>query len=194
MDKVTGSPYTEQLRNASTQLNSNDDWTQLVRGFAIDYAEYGWHIIQVYGLRSDLTCYCRKSKGCKSPGKHPIANKWPDVATSDLEKVKSFDWTNMNIGIVTGRISDLYVIDQDLKNDGPDNLAEWEAEHVQLFPNFIVHTGGGGLHYYFKYPKDIDVKTTSFTPIKGVDIRADGGFVVAPPSKHYLGGKYVWGV
>ena len=191
---ITDSRYTEPCVNTSAESGMVIATPTTILDWAIKYAQQKWHVIQVYGLRDNLTCRCAKSKHCPSPGKHPIEPGWPDKATCDVEIIKNMNWDNMNIGIVTGSVSDLYVLDTDLKNDGPDNLAQWELENVQLLPQFIVETGGGGFHYYFPYPKDFNFTGKAIKKIIGVDIRADRQFVVAPPSRHYLGGKYVWGV
>ena len=52
-------------------------------------------------------------------------------------------------------------------------------------------TGGGGLHLYFAYPMDAKIK--SRTKINGdpIDVRGDGGYVIAPPSNH-SNGIYRW--
>lgn len=85
------------------------------------------------------------------------------------------------VGIVTGIISNLLVLDI-------DNLKSLDLSLIPETPT--VRTISGGLHAYFKYPKDLDAKnTTGLWP--GVDIRAEGGFVVAPPTSSN-GGSYTW--
>lgn len=89
------------------------------------------------------------------------------------------------MGIVTGRISGLLVLDI----DGP--VGEESLGNLELPPTVIVETGGGGWHHYFKYPEGGNVgnKTELFHK---VDIRGNGGYVVAPPSKHISGKQYRW--
>jgi len=200
---LTSTPYNGVVRNASTELPSPKTLCDMMKTWAVKYATYGWHIVQVWGVKrfahtaEDAVCHCPKREKCPSPGKHPVELGWPEKATCDLEVIKKWNWTNKNIGIVTGRISNAYVIDQDVKDpqkNGVENLLEWEADNVRLFPKFIVKTGGGGCHYYFPYPKDLNLGGAGGSPLGGVDIRADKQFVVAPPSRHYSGGRYVWGV
>lgn len=91
-----------------------------------------------------------------------------------------------NIGIVTGKISGIVVIDIDPKRGGSvdDILRKYPTGRV-------VRTGGGGGHLYYRYPRAGHVgNMVDVHP--GVDIRGDGGQVVAPPSIHPSGGAYVW--
>lgn len=69
------------------------------------------------------------------------------------------------------------------------------AKFGQLPPTLQVLTGGGGRHIYFKYPSGIDnIKSTVGKVGSGLDIRADGGYVVAPPSIHSSGNLYMWDI
>ena len=75
-----------------------------------------------------------------------------------------------NIGIVTGKISGITVVDVDVQHGGKTD---------GLYPTLIVKTGNGGWHYYYQYEEGI---TIGAGIRQGVDLRGDGGFVVAPPS------------
>lgn len=79
-----------------------------------------------------------------------------------------------NIAIVTGKISGITVIDLD-KHKGVD---------MTQFPTdtYRVKTGNGGIHLYYAYHEDAPTVADIFKDGKGVDIRNDGGYVVAPPS------------
>lgn len=97
-----------------------------------------------------------------------------------LEEVKK--WLTMfpyaNIGIITGKISNLAVVDIEKGGD------------VKGLPmTKIVRTGGGGWHYYFKYAEGVENKTRVR---ELTDIRGEGGYVVAPPSIHESGEEYFW--
>lgn len=91
---------------------------------------------------------------------------------------------NANIGIVTGKISSLVVIDIDPRHGGSN-------EHLKDYKTPVVKTGGGGWHYYFQYN---EVLQTCAGIQPGIDIRSDGGYVIAPPSIHESGNKYEWEV
>ncbi len=82
------------------------------------------------------------------------------------------------IGIVTGAISGIIVADIDPRNGGT-----LEAMGGEL-ANRAASTGGGGWHLYFRHPGDRRVTShPTFKP--GIDCKADGGYVVAPPTPGY---------
>ena len=55
-----------------------------------------------------------------------------------------------------------------------------------------VATGGGGRHFYFRYPQAGRVRNSVSRIAPGLDVRSDGGYVVAPPSVHISGHEYRW--
>lgn len=89
-----------------------------------------------------------------------------------------------NIGLVTGKISNISVVDIDNKSGGLETL-----KTLGLPITWTVKTGGGGWHYYYKYSPNAPQGTGFYN---GVDVRNDGGYVVAPPSGHNSGNKYEW--
>lgn len=101
-------------------------------------------------------------------------------------------WPDANIGIVTGRISGLVVLDVDPKHGGDDSLVHIEERHGPLPHSPEVLTGGGGRHVYFRHPGGVVRNRVGIA--QGIDLRADGGYVVAPPSRHPSGRDYVWEV
>ncbi len=99
----------------------------------------------------------------------------------DLEQWWSL-WPEANLGIITGAASRLAVVDL----DGPE--AQALAEQLDLPDAPTVRTGEG-LHVYCS----IAGPTRSAVALRpGIDLRADGGYVVAPPSVHPSGRSYVW--
>jgi putative DNA primase/helicase len=102
-------------------------------------------------------------------------------------------WPDANVGIATGRVSGLIVFDVDPRNGGDDSLARLEAEHGPLPDTVRSETGGGGEHVYFVTPAT-RIKNHADGKLlgQGVDVKADGGFVVAPPSLHVSGDRYLW--
>lgn len=95
-----------------------------------------------------------------------------------------------NVGLVTGAVSGLVVVDVDLAKvpDAGGQLAELFGG--ELPPSPLVRTGSGGLHLYFAHPGEKVGNRAGLLP--GVDVRGDGGYVVAPPSIHPDGGAYKW--
>ncbi|WP_188126859.1 bifunctional DNA primase/polymerase [Actinoplanes lobatus] len=84
------------------------------------------------------------------------------------------------LAIRTGRICDLCVIDIDPRNGGT-------IDRDLMPPTRAVRTGSGGWHLYYRHPGGI--LTAKLRDHPGVDIKADGGYVVAPPSIHPATGQ-----
>lgn len=99
-------------------------------------------------------------------------------------------WPDANVGIVTGRISGLVVIDIDPQHGGPASLSRLQDEYGPLPPTVEAQTGGGGRHLYFAHPGPLVHNRVGIGP--GIDLRGDGGCVVAPPSLHPSGRRYAW--
>lgn len=127
--------------------------------------------------------------------KSPITAHGFNDATRDPDQIMAW-WMahpSANIGIPTGEINGIVVIDVDKNHapgvDGEDTLQGLEAGAMGKLPETVeVLTPNGGRHLYFKYPANAKKPIKSVTgpkmtrPIQGIDIRANGGYVVAPPS------------
>lgn len=147
----------------------------------------------VYQAVSVGVCSCPEGVACFSVGKHPRTQQGFKAATTDESFIRDWwaKWPKANIGIVTGKKSELVVIDVDPRNGGDESLRQLEDIHGKLSSGLVVQTGGYGQHIYFTYPDGgIDLKSHVLTV--GVDIKADGGYVVAPPSLHASGKEYRW--
>lgn len=105
---------------------------------------------------------------------------------------------NALVALPTGRANDVWVLDIDVpskdhKDDGREWLAEMEDEHGPLPHTRIGVTAGGGLHYYFKYVEGIANGSGLSSGLgRGVDVRGEGGYVVAPGSIMADGRFYEW--
>jgi hypothetical protein len=95
-----------------------------------------------------------------------------------------------NVGIVTGAVSGLVVLDVDAAHGGDVSLAELELEHGPLPATIEAKSGGGGRHLYFAHPGGEVHNRAGIAP--GIDLRGDGGCIVAPPSIHPSGKRYAW--
>jgi hypothetical protein len=92
-----------------------------------------------------------------------------------------------NVGVRSGQ--GLVVLDIDPRAGGDDVLGDLEHEHGELPPTVACQTGGGGRHVYFRGPRDLP----SFDLGAGVEVKAAGRQVVAPPSVHpTTGAIYEW--
>ncbi|CAB4201984.1 Prim_Pol domain containing protein [uncultured Caudovirales phage] len=155
---------------------------------AHEYAARGWRVIPI------------------RPGnKFPVGfEKWQDVATANARQVEAW-WGDTHrgygIGIVTGRESGVWVLDVDVAHGkvGAESFAALEADKGALPEGAEVVTGSNGRHLYFTYegiPEDAIVRNDAGRKLgRDLDIRGDGGFVVAPPSVHpETGQRYEWEV
>lgn len=75
------------------------------------------------------------------------------------------------------------VVDIDNKNGGLGHWEIFEEEHNLSLETPTVRTGGGGFHIYFEQPDSLEIRNSTSKLADGIDIRADGGYVVLPPSK-----------
>ncbi len=121
------------------------------------------------------------------PTKKPFI-KWEKYQTERAEpdQIRAWwkRWSDANIGIVTGHISGLDVLDVDTKA-GYDALNEFLPDSL-LTPT--CRTPGGGWHFYFSHKPGLMNRARVLTDC---DVRTDGGYIVAPPSKNGQN-KYAW--
>lgn len=165
------------------------------------YAETKGHrhalsIFPCWGVSKEGICECPKGAACTSPGKHPIPSNGLKAATKDVDQIRRW-WSahpNANLGIPTGRINGLLVIDVDNGPDkhGEDNLSELEEKIGCLPDTWEALTGGGGRHLFFQYPEGLDVRNSASKLAPNIDVRAEGGYVIAEPSRHASGRIYAW--
>jgi hypothetical protein len=143
---------------------------------ALQYAQNHWSVIPM-----------------RAYDKRPLI-KWQDYQQRRATEFEINEWyhrwPDANVGIVTGSISGIVVLDIDPKHDGDKSLAVWEKEHGPLPRTAEVKTGGGGRHLYFRHPGGVVHNKVGIAP--GIDLRGDGGCVVAPPSIHSSGNHYLW--
>lgn len=99
-------------------------------------------------------------------------------------------WPNANVGVVTGSISGIIVLDVDAKHGGAASLRALEKRYAPLPETVTALSGGGGRHYYFTHPGSELHNRAGIA--KGLDLRGDGGMIVAPPSIHPSGRPYAW--
>jgi hypothetical protein len=143
---------------------------------ALEYLSRGWSVIPVREL-----------------AKRP-AVPWKGYQEACVSEQTLRDWfrrtPDYNVGIVTGALSGLVVLDVDPRHGGKESLRKLEREHGPLPSTVESTTGGGGRHVYFAHPGGMVRNRTNIEP--GIDLRGDGGCIVAPPSVHPSGKRYRW--
>lgn len=157
------------------------------------YIDRGWAVVRLYDVSGGL-CSCgsddEPEHSVKAGGKHPIGNGWQNAGIRDPATAREA-WARRpmaNIGIVTGRVSGIWVLDVDPEHGGDIKLAALVAVYGPLPETWTVQTGSGGRHYYWKMP-DFDFTLSRGQLPFGLDVRGNSGQVVAPPS-YTLKGDY----
>lgn len=156
-----------------------------ITDFALRYAFFRWRVLPLHGIVRGR-CTCGKAN-CESAGKHPLTVNGVKDASSDPDVIRAW-WRRgpaANVGIATG--GGLVVLDVDPRHGGLDSLKAIQQEHGPLPVTVTVTTGGGGYHFYFTGRAGNKV---GLRP--GLDLRGEGGYVVAPPSLHLSGRRYEW--
>jgi putative DNA primase/helicase len=187
---------TGTVHHVGAAATSSPEATTCLAG-AIACGKRGLRVFPVHSVR-DGVCTCqpwrdKNGKGpCEHPGKHPRFRNWQERATSDLVAIEEFWWHHKgsNVAIATGAGSGIFVLDIDVRNGGEDSLDTLIVKHGRLPDTLQAITGSGGRHFYFAHPA---VPVPNFVGLlPGIDVRGDGGLVVAPPSIHASGRRYDW--
>jgi hypothetical protein len=158
---------------------------------ALRYAERGWHVLPCHHITA-TGCSCRRTD-CSSPGKHPRTASGFREATTSSGQVRQWwrRWPGANVGIRTGAQSRLVVLDVDPDHGGVEALRSLIAQHGRLRPGLRARTGSGGWHLYYAHPGE-SIPNSAGRLGPGLDVRGDGGYVIAPPSNHRSGGAYIF--
>ena len=145
---------------------------------AADYIERGLAVIPL-------------RRGQKEPATVHGINDWSDNPGQVDVWWGRDPW--FNVGIVTGQPSGgVFAIDLDVHDEahsGLDTLRDWETVHGKLPETWEQVTGSGGRQLFYRASRRV---RNSANGEMGVDVRGDGGFVVAPPSIHPNGETYEW--
>ncbi|MFY0311597.1 bifunctional DNA primase/polymerase [Leisingera sp. D0M16] len=161
--------------------------------WALRYASKGWAVFPTHSIMNGH-CTCGKTD-CSAPGKHPIHAGGFKNATTDPVQIKFLfnQQKPVNIGIATGALSGIFVIDIDVgpKKNGLTAFRELEAKYGPANKEMLVQTGSGGLHIY--RPTQGRAVPSSASKIgPNIDVRGEAGYVIAPPSLHISGNQYMW--
>lgn len=148
---------------------------------ALYYASLGWRVLPI-----------------KPGAKSPPMNSWQHAATTDEQVIRNWYgglYAGHGVGIATGRASGIFVLDVDVSGDkrGDESLRELEATYGPLPDTVRAITGSNGQHIILRHPPHLDIRNNASTRLgPGLDIRGEGGQVVAAPTVHPNGRTYTW--
>lgn len=141
---------------------------------ASEYVDSGWSVLPV-----------------KPEEKRPYMTNWLQYNRTRASKDMVMDWfsklSGAGVGVVTGKISNMVVLDI-------ENYCKIPIEELlRQYPTQMVsRTGSGGYHLFYQYPTGVPKVSNRVGIFDGADLRADGGFIVLPPTVHPSGGRYEW--
>jgi hypothetical protein len=160
---MTSYPTPDFSPTTPTDSHSKDaERTERLRN-ALRYAGRGWPVFP-----------------CVPGGKEPLTRHGHLDATTDRSRITAWwnRWPGANIGIPTGQRSGILALDI----DQPTGLDALEAEHGELPATRTHSTGSGGMHYLFAYPVGVELRNSAGKLAEGLDVRGEGGYIVALPS------------
>jgi putative DNA primase/helicase len=154
---------------------------------ALGYAGLG---VTVFPMASAVKKSLKSAKF--SNGSPWGATRGPEEVRRDFTK-----WDGCRIGVPTGAINRIVVIETDTESghgvDGAAALVGLEAKHGALPDTRHAISPSGSIHRYFRHPGDgIKIRTTASELGVGIDVRGDGGCILAPPSVNPDGRRYRW--
>jgi len=140
---------------------------------ALSYARRGWPVFP-----------------CAPRAKTPLTPHGLKDATTDPDIIRAWfaRWPQANIAIVTGDESGFFVLDVDPRAGGDETLRDLEQQFGPLPETVESLTGGGGRHILFRCPLGLRCAKLG----EGLDLKANGGYIIAPPSIHPSGRAYGW--
>ena len=129
---------------------------------------------------------------CEPGAKRPLTRNGHWDATKDPHTIGRWwrRWPSANVAIPTGRNSGVLVLDVDPNASGSESLAKLERTCGPLPMTARARTGGGGIHVFFRYPREREIRNSAGLLGPGLDVRGEGGYVVVPPSRTQ--GPYQW--
>lgn len=150
---------------------------------ALKYLQRDWKVTPIHYMQG-TQCSCGRSERCpqKTRGKHPALDQWQQTFLAEQEVRQEWSLAPWNIGILTGTPSGFFVLDIDPENGGSDEMERLTTANSALPSTYRVQTGSGGVHFYFALP-NFEVTNSKGRLPRGIDIRGDGGQVIAPPSR-----------
>ncbi|HAU66001.1 MAG: Bifunctional DNA primase/polymerase [Candidatus Uhrbacteria bacterium GW2011_GWF2_39_13] len=159
-------------------MSDNQNLTQ-----ALEYIKLGWNVFPLgyKSKRPDGNALIHTGHKKFDEFKQIEKGSWQCFQTEMVDEDLIKKWWEYspisNIAIITGMTSKLIVIDIDPRNGGDESMKK-----LHLPPTYIVKTGGGGWHYYYAWNFSRPAPNIDYLP--GIEIKGNGGYIVAPPSIH----------
>lgn len=153
---------------------------------ALSYASHDIPVFPLHEVDATGKCSCREGASCESPGKHPRIKKNLVRATTDKVQIHTWweRWPNANIAILTGHVSRLVSFDMDTYKPGAMTPDDVEEKLGKLPDTRTISTGSDGLQMYYLIPEGEILKGIPENGLgPGLCVKANGGYVVAPPSR-----------
>ena len=141
---------------------------------ALEYVDRGWSVLPV-----------------RPDEKRPYMGNWLQYTHQRATRQQVSSWfaslSGAGVGVVTGKVSGMVVLDVEADCPTPveDLLRRWPTRMVS-------RTGSGGYHLFYAYPHGVGRISNRVRIFEGADLRADGGFIVLPPTMHSCGRRYEW--
>ena len=168
------------------------NWSyETMQEWLLDFADCGYHVMPIRGVYSNGNCMCGM-EDCNNQYKHPRMTGWSKAPLPSMDQIEAFISQKIfaqSYGIVL--TADDIVVDFDPRNNenAIEELNAMLGFDIETKCNFVIKTGSGGKHFYFKKSKDI--KTVKILKeIKGIDFLSAGSFVVGCGSFHKSGFSY----
>jgi biotin operon repressor len=139
-----------------------------------EYVDSGWSVLPV-----------------RPEEKRPFMTNWLQYTKTRATREMVSNWLNSltgaGVGAVTGKISNMIVLD--VENSCPYRIEDL----LKKYPTqMVARSGSGGYHLFYQYPTSVSKVSNRVRIFEGADLRADGGFIVLPPTRHPNGNKYEW--
>jgi len=178
-DELTSAEMPSESLSAENRTQEGAKMTNSLLDAALSYAQRGWHVLLL-----------------KPQDKTPLTRHGVKDATTSEAKIHQW-WTRnpqANIGIACGP-SRLVVVDVDDRKGGGESWKALKEQYAIDDDTVVSITGGGGLHYLFAAPDGVTIGNSAGKLGPGLDVRGQGGYIVAPPSSHPETGRaYAWEV
>ena len=154
---------------------------------ALAYAAHGWAVFPVPP----------GTKRSYKSAEHSDGRAWGMTRNAEEIRRDFTRWPDAGIGIPTGAVNGIIVVETDTVAghgiDGSNSLAQLEANHGALPDTLQAISPSGSVHRYFKHPgAGAKIKSSASELGAGIDVKGDGGMVIAPPSVRPGVGVYRW--